>query len=125
MKGERIEVLHTRLVRLREQVLAQMRESVGLPVELPPPARAVELARERRLHWHMNEGLIQRVDSALARIRDGTYGQCIHCGGVLELELLEAVPESALCPTCRPFLRLPCSTPRGGPALTGAGCCWR
>ena len=37
------------------------------------------------------------IDSALARIADGTYGRCEHCGREIEAERLEALPYATLC----------------------------
>lgn len=39
----------------------------------------------------------ERVEAALARIADGSYGRCIDCGRELPDERLEARPEAARC----------------------------
>jgi YteA family regulatory protein len=41
------------------------------------------------------------VDEALRRLADGTYGACTRCGGPIERERLEAVPETPWCKPCR------------------------
>jgi len=41
------------------------------------------------------------IDAALARIKKGTYGRCENCGTDIELEVLAAAPESALCKHCK------------------------
>lgn len=46
-----------------------------------------------------SQGLAQ-VEDALGRLRDGTYGTCRECGGPIERERLEALPEAARCADC-------------------------
>ena len=43
---------------------------------------------------------IGAVKSALGRIDDGTYGECIRCGEEIAAGRLEAQPEAALCIDC-------------------------
>lgn len=43
---------------------------------------------------------IASVKRALARIEDGTYGECVRCGADISLARLEARPEAALCIDC-------------------------
>lgn len=44
---------------------------------------------------------LQKIDDALAGIREGTYGRCRRCGREIPRERLEAVPEATLCLECR------------------------
>lgn len=44
---------------------------------------------------------LRDIDAALARMADGTYGTCTHCGVALRLERLEVVPQAALCMECQ------------------------
>ena len=43
---------------------------------------------------------IASVKRALARIDDGTYGECVRCGGAIAPARLDARPEAALCIDC-------------------------
>ena len=43
---------------------------------------------------------IASVKRALGRIEDGTYGECVRCGGAIADARLEARPEAALCIDC-------------------------
>lgn len=43
---------------------------------------------------------IASVKRALARIEDGTYGECVRCGEDIASARLEARPEAALCIDC-------------------------
>jgi DnaK suppressor protein len=43
---------------------------------------------------------VERVDRALAKIEDGTYGVCDACGEPILPARLRAAPESAVCVAC-------------------------
>ena len=43
---------------------------------------------------------IASVKRALARIEDGTYGECVRCGEDIAPARLDARPEAALCINC-------------------------
>jgi len=42
-----------------------------------------------------------RVDAALWRLREGSFGRCIDCGQSLEAARLHAEPTTARCPNCQ------------------------
>jgi DnaK suppressor protein len=44
--------------------------------------------------------LLAKIDAALRRIEDGTYGTCTNCGRPISLERLEARPWADLCIDC-------------------------
>ncbi len=50
---------------------------------------------------HNDRQLLQRVEEALGRIREGTYGECINCGNELNAKRLEAVPWTRYCIACQ------------------------
>jgi DnaK suppressor protein len=43
---------------------------------------------------------VERVDRALAKLTEGSYGSCDSCGGEIAPARLEARPESVLCVSC-------------------------
>lgn len=43
---------------------------------------------------------LEKIDSALSKIEDGTYGVCDSCGNSIEEARLIAYPEATLCITC-------------------------
>ncbi len=45
--------------------------------------------------------LLQMVDGALARLRDGAFGECIACGREINPKRLEAVPWTRHCIECQ------------------------
>ena len=45
--------------------------------------------------------LLMMVDGALARIREGSFGECISCGKEINAKRLEAVPWTRHCIECQ------------------------
>lgn len=45
--------------------------------------------------------LLQMVEKALARIREGSFGECINCGKEINAKRLEAVPWTRHCIECQ------------------------
>ena len=54
---------------------------------------AAETGRQRRLE-------IQRIQSALKRISNEEYGECLRCGEEIDLRRLEVDPSTTLCIDC-------------------------
>jgi DnaK suppressor protein len=46
------------------------------------------------------EGTLGRIESALERIDDGTFGRCVQCDGVIPKARLNAIPYTAVCIKC-------------------------
>jgi len=47
------------------------------------------------------EDLLHKIEEALQRIKDGTYGNCEDCGVEIKPERLEALPFASLCVKCQ------------------------
>jgi DnaK suppressor protein len=47
-----------------------------------------------------DEGILERVEAALERVEDGTYGICEECGVRIPKKRLEAVPYAVMCVRC-------------------------
>jgi DnaK suppressor protein len=45
--------------------------------------------------------LLQMVESALVRIREGAFGECVSCGSEINPKRLEAVPWTRYCIDCQ------------------------
>jgi DnaK suppressor protein len=85
---------------LEEATGASMAEAsgeVGFDEEYAD-AGSYTFERERDLSLVDNvKDLIQKVEHALARIADGSYGRCEACGKPIEAERLDALPYATLC----------------------------
>ncbi|MCA1726598.1 MAG: TraR/DksA family transcriptional regulator [Actinobacteria bacterium] len=54
--------------------------------------------RERDLSLTNNiRDLVEKVEKALARLDEGTFGFCTHCGKPIEKARLKALPYASLC----------------------------
>ena len=45
--------------------------------------------------------LLGKIDEAVARIEDGSYGRCEECGGEIGIERLKARPVTTFCIDCK------------------------
>jgi DnaK suppressor protein len=65
--------------------------------------RAVNSATKEFLfrQAHDRHRMLQLVEAALGRIRDGSFGECLACGGLIGLKRLEAVPWTEYCVACQ------------------------
>lgn len=57
---------------------------------------AFERERELSLVGNLRD-LIEKVEAALGRIDDGSFGRCENCGEAIEAERLDALPYATLC----------------------------
>jgi len=58
--------------------------------------------KEFLFHQSNNERqLLLMVENALTRIRQGSFGECIHCGKEINAKRLEAVPWTRHCIECQ------------------------
>jgi len=48
-----------------------------------------------------NRRVLQLVDEALERLKNGTYGLCVSCQGEVQVKRLEAVPWARHCIDCQ------------------------
>jgi DnaK suppressor protein len=63
---------------------------------------ASSYTKEFLFHQSNNDRqLLQMVDAALSRIREGTFGECISCGKDINPKRLEAVPWTRHCIECQ------------------------
>ena len=65
--------------------------------------RAVQIASENveRRIAHDDRNLLRKVDYALRRLDEGTYGTCENCGSTIPIERLMAKPSVSLCLACQ------------------------
>ena len=112
LTGQEIDELRTRLESEREELAAQlttiedqafaatqsdMSGDVGVDDESADAGTAT-FEREKELSIEQNvRDLIQKIDRALKRIEDGTYGICEVCGKPIEKARIKALPYVDLC----------------------------
>jgi DnaK suppressor protein len=61
---------------------------------------SLELERRLALEKQIREQLTD-IEYALAKFKNGTYGNCENCGKPIAAERLEALPQAKLCVACK------------------------
>lgn len=93
--------LETQLAELKER-LGRVELDLAEPLNADSSEQAVEVQDDAPLEAQAL--LIHRemasINRALDRIANGTYGECVRCGGDIAPARLEARPEAALCIDC-------------------------
>jgi len=112
----RIKELKERLLQKREETLKELKTveqslKAGSQAELVgdnafddefADSGSATFERERDLSLYETlKDLLARVDRALNRIDQGTYGACLKCGAPIPPERLEAIPFAELCVECK------------------------
>ena len=104
LRDERAE-LREQLTTIEDQAFAatqsDMSGDVGVDDESADAGTAT-FEREKELSIEQNvRDLIQKIDRALKRIDDGTYGICERCAKPIAEARLEALPYAELCIECK------------------------
>lgn len=81
---------------------ARIAEDLAEPLNPDSSEQAVEMEDDASLEGQgaLVAREIASVKRALARIEDGTYGECVRCGEDIAPARLEARPEASLCIDC-------------------------
>jgi DnaK suppressor protein len=59
-----------------------------------------EASRDLRMRDRERK-LVEKIDEALGRITDGTFGECEECGEMISVGRLKARPVTTLCIKCK------------------------
>lgn len=110
----KIEQHRARLEEMRARLAQDLQQARETRLSnLPPPdepSYSNHLADEGSLTYQQEENLaverhlerqLGEVEAALARVEDGTYGICEHCGRPIDEERLEALPTATWCIDCK------------------------
>ena len=81
---------------------SRIAEDLAEPLNPDSSEQAIEMEDDASLEGQgaLVAKEIASVKRALARIEDGTYGECVRCGEDIAPARLDARPESALCINC-------------------------
>ncbi len=100
-----IERFKDRLITRRQKLLDDLRD-IEQSLDAPMPKDFEDRASERQgdevleTLGSVEEHELKRIDAALSRIKDGSYGICVKCGNRISEERLVAVPETPFCQAC-------------------------
>ncbi|MBX9834554.1 MAG: TraR/DksA C4-type zinc finger protein [Burkholderiaceae bacterium] len=99
------EELHTLLLARREDLQAQMLQNQA---NLTPPSTDEGAMLQRNVAREVDQALtnidaadISRIDRALEKLADGSYGFCGECGCAIPLERLKIEPQTQHCVACK------------------------
>lgn len=60
---------------------------------------AFEMEKELSL-WQNAQDILAKIEEAVSRIEEGTYGTCDQCGSAIPVARLDALPYTKLCVDC-------------------------
>ena len=95
------------LIRERESYLPDSSWSLNLHTSSDDRSDEADLAtsdnnQALEARWHNRNTLyIKKIDQALERMENGTYGECISCGAQIGYARLKARPPTELCIICK------------------------
>jgi DnaK suppressor protein len=97
------------LQQMREELLANARRTVAGDIHLDPddfPDEIDSASSESGLSFigRLRERarvLLQKIEIALEKLDDGTFGRCGSCGEEIGIKRLEARPVAELCIDCK------------------------
>ncbi len=84
-----------------EQTLTEMTTQAG---NIPDPNDRATVESERSFELRIRDRerkLMNKIDEALVRIKEGEYGNCEDCGEEIAIKRLEARPVAKFCIDCK------------------------
>ncbi len=108
MEKEQLEALRSKLEQMRQDILRDTEQTINEMTtqagNIPDPTdrASVESDRSFELRLRSRERkLMDKIDEALARMEEGTYGICDSCGVNIGIKRLEARPVAKFCIECK------------------------
>ncbi|HZR83861.1 MAG TPA: RNA polymerase-binding protein DksA [Candidatus Binatia bacterium] len=108
MKQDDLRYFREHLLLRRTELLGEAeRTAQGMGDEIdgfPDPTDRGSLESERNLVLRIRDRerkLLSKIDEALGRIDDGSFGLCEECGEPIGIERLKARPVTTLCIECK------------------------
>jgi len=108
MKPERLEYFRGRLTQATEDLLSEAVKTVsdmtGGKESFPDMTDRATLESERNFELRIRDRerkLIVKLQEAVKRVDEGTFGICEVCGGPISEERLMARPVTTLCINCK------------------------
>ncbi|MCK9174015.1 MAG: RNA polymerase-binding protein DksA [Desulforhopalus sp.] len=107
MIAERIKFFRKQLLTTRDEMLLEANKTLNEMTEtsnVPDPNDRATLESGRSFELRIRDReqkLVKKIDEAISRIDDGTFGICEACGEEIGLKRLEARPVTTLCINCK------------------------
>ncbi|MFN3505040.1 MAG: RNA polymerase-binding protein DksA [Caldimicrobium sp.] len=108
MEKEKLQHFRELLLKRKEEILKEVMDTLkemeegseNLPDAIDQATRETNLILGLRLR-DREQKLLKKIDKALQKIEDGTYGTCEACGVEIDEKRLLARPEATLCIDCK------------------------
>ena len=97
-------ILETRISELNQALATAERETREATTKHADPADQAASEYERQSLVHQAAAarqMIKNLTQALERMRQGAFGECVECGGNIEVKRLEAIPWARYCVKCQ------------------------
>jgi len=107
MTKEQLKEFETRLQQKRRDITAQRPGIQANPDYGRDEGDRANASQDKEMTWLLNaqeRAQLKLIDSALSRIRDGSFGECQHCGQEIGHKRLVAIPWTRYCITCQELL---------------------
>ena len=108
MDREQLELFREQLLQKKQDIMTDagktMTEMTDQTTNVPDPNDRATLESGRSFELRIRDRerkLLSKIDEAIARIEDGSYGICEDCGEEIGLKRLEARPVTTLCIDCK------------------------
>ncbi len=108
MKPEKVEFFRTMLTQKISELLGEAEKTVSemtsTKENFPDPTDRASLESDRNFELRIRDRerkLIMKMQEAIQRINDGTFGICEVCGGGISEKRLTARPVTTLCIDCK------------------------
>jgi DnaK suppressor protein len=108
LNQRQVKLFHRLLVARRQELLLEAERTLGGMTDnkenFPDPTDRASLESNRNAMLRIRDRerkLIAKIDDALQRIKDGSYGLCEACGGPISVSRLKARPVTTLCIDCK------------------------
>jgi len=108
MRKRALDAFRVLLEERRQELIAEASRTVDGMGEnreqFPDPTDRASLEDNRNLMLRIRDRerkLISKIDEAIGRIEDGSYGKCEECGQDIGIERLKARPVTTLCIDCK------------------------
>ena len=108
MDKKQLELFRTQLLLKKQEIITDagktMTEMTDQTTNVPDPNDRATLESGRSFELRIRDRerkLVTKIDEAIARIDDGSYGICEDCGEEIGMKRLEARPVTTLCIDCK------------------------
>ena len=109
MNKRDLQKFQKQLVAQRDELMGNVKRALSgdihvdpddFPDEMDTASSEVNLQFTGRLR-EREQGLLAKIETALRKLADGEYGECVSCGDDIGIKRLRARPVAELCIECK------------------------